>query len=182
MFWNWCTGYKWRLLYSTSVPLNPPQHSVNRKTGFFKPQQIRERLFFQRRLKASKMAKKGKNPRMLELWLFQSLKENSQQWANWLCHLPVNHPSLHEQPYLLPLSHAAHNNHTSHTRTTKGHSWTTDLDCCFTLKLTSKTSLHSGLKQLCVGDPLWATTLSFSNLVFLSLKHSKTIVCFCCIL
>lgn len=108
---------------------------------------------------------------------FRALKKthSSEQTGSATCLSII--PACTSKPYLLPLSHAAHNNHTSHTRTTEGHSWTTDLYCCFTLKLTSKTSLTSGLEQLCVGDPHRATTLSFSNLVFSSSKHSKTIHC-----
>lgn len=51
-------------------------------------------------------------------------------------------------PYLLLLSHAAHNDHTTHTRATEGHSWTTDPDRCFTLKLSQKPGFQWGLKQL----------------------------------
>lgn len=52
----------------------------------------------------------------------------------------------------LPAATTAHHDHTRHTRTTKGHSWTTDLDCCFTLELSLKTSFTSGLKQQCVNE------------------------------
>lgn len=185
MFCNWCTGYKRTFAIFNFCPFKSTPTLCKQEDRVLQTPANQRVPVLSKKIKGLKNGKKKKRERTQECQncgYFRALKKthSSEQTGSATCLSII--PACTSKPYLLPLSHAAHNNHTSHTRTTEGHSWTTDLYCCFTLKLTSKTSLTSGLEQLCVGDPRRATTLSFSNLVFSSLKHSKTIHCFCCVL
>lgn len=76
--------------------------------------------------------------RMSLLWWQSSSKGSSvtQQWeirGSATC--PSINPASAMWPYLLLLSRISH---TTHTRATEGHSWTIDLDCCFTLRLSQE--------------------------------------------
>lgn len=73
-------------------------------------------------------------------------------------------PSCIIGPYLLLLSHAAHHDHTTHTRVTEEHSWTIDPDHCFTLKLSQKPGFQWRLKQLKDGlRQMWRKTKTFTD-------------------